>query len=49
MIQLRGAAPSRPKSRLRRLASETRLRAQPIPRVTFHRGKVTIARRGPSP
>ena len=49
MIQLRGAAPSRPTSRLRRLASETRLRAQPIPRVTFHRGKVTIARRGPSP
>ncbi len=28
---------------------ETRLRAQPIPRVTFHRGKVTKARRGPSP
>ena len=52
--QLRGAAPSRPKSRLRRFTSKRACgwlwgAAPPTPRVTFHRGKVTKARRGPSP
>ena len=42
------------KSRLRRLTSKRACgqfwgAAPPFPRVTFHRGKVTKARRGPSP